>query len=364
MADISKITIASGTYDIKDETARNDIADLQIPKNYFNGKKFILIGDSYADGWTPDGNVTSWESLFVTQTGLTNTIQQHYGGTGFVNMVDNKTFQTLLEEVPSSNDVTDVVVLGGWNDKSYNKTQIKNAIGTFRNKSLEKFPNANIHVGFVATQRDGTNLSTLADTCVYYIEGCADYNIHYLSNIEYSLKNYFSDLASDGIHPNLLGQQYITRNLIMALVGGSCDVIMPYTYMTFNYHSSINGNPFGSNLACYLNNNQVTITLSQYKSIGFSTPFNASSYIDVEIGTITNGYIYGLASSNNSVTVNAIIHDSNGYFPVNASINITNGKIYLRFCDINDSHNNYRSFTNISEIQLDRFCATFDSLRN
>ena len=331
--------------------------------HYFNGKKFILIGDSYADGWTPDGNVTSWESLFVTQTGLTNTIQKHYGGTGFVNMVDNKTFQTLLEEVPSANDVTDVVVLGGWNDKAYNKTQIKNAIGTFRNKSLEKFPNANIHVGFVATQRDGTNLSSLGETCVNYIEGCADYNIHYLSNIEYSLKAYFSFLASDGIHPNLDGQKSITRNLIMALVGGSCDVILPYTWLTFNYNN-VTGNPFGSNLACYLNNNQVTLNCSQYKTIAFTTPFNAQGWTDVEIGTLTNGYIYGVQSSNNSFPVNAVIHDSNGYFKVTACFNITNGKLYFRFCDTNDAHNNYRSFTNISEIQIDRFCATFDSLRN
>ena len=79
MADISKIQLDNAVYNIKDETARNDlanyetsndaeIANLKLPRTFFRNKKYILIGDSYGDGYTPDGNVTSWQEMFKSFT--------------------------------------------------------------------------------------------------------------------------------------------------------------------------------------------------------------------------------------------------------------------------------------------------------
>lgn len=283
--DISKIQIGSGTYDIKDTTARNQLATIN---NYFLNKKFILIGDSYADGYTPDGNVTSWESLFVTLTGLTNTIQKHQGGAGFVNLGSNKNFQTLLEEVTSSDEITDIVVLGGYNDTSYTKSQIDNAINSFSLKAQEKFPNANIHIGFIGSSNIATKTYPLFVTYQNYSSCTSKYKCNYLSGIELCLHDYFHMFSSDGIHPNATGQNSIATYLIQALQNGSCNVCFPFTEIHFNYNN-INEPAFGNNLTMILNNGMVVISLAIYKYLTFTTSFNLTAGInEIELGTITN----------------------------------------------------------------------------
>lgn len=373
MADISKIQLENAVYNIKDETARSnlqnyidsndqEIANLKVPKNFFEDKKYILIGDSYADGYTPDGNVTSWQQLFIDYTGLSNTIRKHLGGTGFVNLVQNKNFQTLLEEITSDNTVTDIVVLGGYNDMSYNQQQIYNAINSFIIKANEKFPNAKIHIGFVGWTRNSTNIYPLSITCQRYRECCGYFMASYLNNIEFSLHNYFDDFSSDGIHPVLQGQIKITRNLIQALMTGSCNNPTVFTQVGVSYDSNVNGTPFGTALACFQNNNMISVTLSSQRTIAFVTPFNTSGIAEVEIGTINNGYIVGSEYNLSATTVQVLVHDSTGYHACVGNIVFRNGKIFIQFNDINDTNSNYRSFTNITDIQISRFSNTFDAL--
>lgn len=70
---------------------------------YVKHTKIIMIGDSYAEGYNPDGsvNIRSWCDYLKAFMGLSNdeTIVNYLGGTGFANAVNNKTFKTLLEEV-------------------------------------------------------------------------------------------------------------------------------------------------------------------------------------------------------------------------------------------------------------------------
>lgn len=373
MPDISKIQLDSAVYNIKDQTARTnlanyetsnnaEIANLKLPKTFFRNKKYLLIGDSYADGYTPDGNVTSWQQFFVNMTGLTNTIQKHLGGTGFVNLAQNKNFQSLLEEVANDSNITDIVVLGGYNDRPYNADQIYNAINSFIIKANEKFPNADIHIGCVGWSSDSTKLYPLSIVCQRYREACGYYMASYLNNIEYSLHNYFGDFSSDGFHPNSAGQVKIGRNLIQALMTGSCNNPTVFTQIGIAYHSNISGTPFGASLACYQNNNVITASLSAQRQISFITPFNASGVSEVEIGTITNGYIVGSEYNIDATTVQIIVHDSTGYHACVGNIVFRNGKVYLEFNDISDNKNNYRSFTNITDIQISRFSNTFDAL--
>ena len=41
---------------------------------------------------------------------------------------------------------------------------------------------------------------------------------------------------------------------------------------------------------------------------------------------------------------------------------IQQGKVFLSFGDINDAGTNYRTFTSISQIQVDGFTGVFDSM--
>lgn len=373
MPDISKIQLDSAVYNIKDETARNnlqtfetktnqEIANLKKPKNYFTNKKFLLIGDSYAEGYTPDGNVTSWQKHFINLTGLSNTIQKYQGGAGFVNISNNKTFQTLLEEVTNDTTITDIVVLGGYNDTSYNNQQIYNAIKAFQLKANEKFPNANIYIGAVGWSKDSSKIYPLNNLILRYKTNAPLCNCGYLKNIEYSLHEYFESFSSDGYHPNSHGQYIIALSLIQALLTGSADVQFGYTNINITPNTGVTIEGLGS-FGCTFSNNIVEISNQGETSIfRFTTPITASGRTTtIEIGTLTSGYIIGSSFRICRIPVKIIIGCKEGFKNAMGLLTISNGKIYIEFGQANDTGNNYQTYTDISQIQIDGFHGIFNS---
>lgn len=363
MADISKITIASGTYDIKDEQARNDIEDLQVPRNFFQDRKFILIGDSYGEGYTPDGNVTSWQSHFISITGVSGTIQKNQGGAGFVNLSNNKNFETLLDEVTPSNDITDIIVLGGYNDTSYNATQIGNAINSFMIVAKRDFPNARVHIGEVGWAKDGTKFYDLSRVVNNYKHSSAQYGAHYLSGIEYSLHDYFNYFSSDGFHPNSNGQLNIGKNLVQAILGGSVEPLYVYTNSTFTGASGVSLDGFGAT-GCVLSNGHIEITNQNTgTSANFSPKITKSGRNNwIEIATITGGLLYGNNLNMDIIPVRCVVHCDEGYLNAYGNLKFANGKLYVGIGGVNSAGNNYQTFTNIDQIQIEQFHGVFSAL--
>ena len=373
MPDISKIQLDSAVYNIKDKTARDnlqkfetntnqEIANLKKPKNYFTNKKFLLIGDSYAEGYTPDGNVTSWQKHFINLTGLSNTIQKYQGGAGFVNISNNKTFQTLLEEVTNDTAITDIVVLGGYNDTAYNDTQINNAFKSFQLKANEKFPNANIYIGAIGWSNDGSKIYSLNRLIRKYKTHAPICNMGYLKNIEYSLHEYFDSFSSDGFHPNSHGQYMIALSLIQALLTGGADIQFDYTNINITPNTGVTIEGLGS-LGCTFSNNVVEVSNQGETSIfRFTTPITGSGRTTtIEIGTLTSGYIIGSDFNICRIPVKIIIGCKEGFKNAMGLLTIRKGKIYIEFGQANDTGNNYQTYTDISQIQIDGFHGIFNS---
>lgn len=202
----------------------------------FNGKT-ICIGDSYGEGFNPDGNVTGWPTLLKGYLNLTddNFFSNCLGGAGFVN---NTTFATLLNQTSNhfnNDDVTNVIVCGGFNDMNTTETAIINAIYNFKKQVNIIYPNAQIFVGFIG---ESTTLSTRGSLLVprgAYNSGCEYNGITYLSGVENALH---SDLmfGSDGVHPNTWGEETITRAISNALLNGYASIVhagTPITNVTF-----------------------------------------------------------------------------------------------------------------------------------
>ena len=363
MADISKIQIQSGTYDIKDETARNLISQLQIPDNYFDNKKIILIGDSYGEGWTPEGNVTSWQNIFISYSGInsSNVIKKYQGGAGFVNIANNKNYQTLLEEVTSSVDITDIIALGGYNDRSYNGTQISNAINAFMIKAKEKFPNAKVHIGQVGWSNDGTKMVSLTNTTSRYKWACSNYGAHYLTGIEHSLHDYFNVFSSDGFHPNANGHIYMACNLIQAFIGGSVDFMLTYSGITISPASGVTLGGFNQVGAIVKGNITEVTSQNEGAIITFNPKLNLSGKNNwVEIGTITSGFVVGSDLNYSTIPVRCVVHSDEGYFDIIGLLKFSNKKLYIGLgFKITSGNNNYQAFTNLNEIQLSNWHGIF-----
>lgn len=198
----------------------------------FNGKT-ICIGDSYGEGFNPDGNVTGWPTLIKEYLGLTddNFFSNSLGGAGFVN---GTPFATLLSQTSNhfnNSDVTNVIVCGGFNDMNVTENAILNAIYNFKKQAKIIYPNAHIFVGFIG---ESTNMFTRGSLCLprsAYNSGCGYNGITYLSGVENALH---SDLmfGSDGFHPNTWGEESIAKAITNALLNGYASVVHAGTKIT------------------------------------------------------------------------------------------------------------------------------------
>ena len=189
-------------------------------------KKCIIIGDSYADGYSPDGSNTSWS------TQLKNALSNKYneiittslGGVGFImNISLQKSFKTLLEEVDidDKENVTDIIVCGGWNDTGYTVDVLDEAINTFMTYAKATYPNALITVGMIgADMNNNVKILSLIDIVLKCYSNVGKYgNARFIENSETILHSR-QQLSSDRYHPNQQGQNDLFSKILNFLKGG------------------------------------------------------------------------------------------------------------------------------------------------
>ena len=84
--------------------------DINSRLNLLDQKKYIFIGDSYCEGWTPDGNVESWAVNLKRKLGLTdaNCTIAYHGGYGFASV--SQSFSSILDSLTADSDVTDIQI--------------------------------------------------------------------------------------------------------------------------------------------------------------------------------------------------------------------------------------------------------------
>lgn len=191
----------------------------------FNGKT-ICIGDSYGEGFNPDGNVTGWPTLLKGYLSLTddNFFSNSLGGSGFVN---NTTFAALLNQTINhfkNEEVTNIIVCGGFNDVGRSENEIINGIYNFKKQANILYPNAQIFVGFIASSTNMDSRANLNLPRAAYCSGCEYNGITYLSGVENALHS-DAMVGSDGVHPNTWGEESITKAISNALLNGYASVI-------------------------------------------------------------------------------------------------------------------------------------------
>lgn len=191
----------------------------------FNGKT-ICIGDSYGEGYNPDGNVTGWPALVKSYLGLTddNFFSNSLGGAGFIN---GTTFATLLNQTSNhfkNDEVTNIIVCGGFNDINKTDTDLINAIFNFKKQANALYPNAQIFVGFIANSTKKDSRVGLIIPRDAYCSACEYNGITYLSGCENALHS-TSMFGSDGVHPNTWGEESIAKAISNAILNGYASVI-------------------------------------------------------------------------------------------------------------------------------------------
>lgn len=345
----------------------NDLQD-QIDELREPTKKYLFVGDSYADGYTPDGNVTPWQSIVKDKLGLSdsqyNTV--HQGGFGFARPAQYN-YYTLINALSNDEDLTDIVIGGGYNDQGYGYADVNTGINNVVTLCASKFPNAKVHIAFIGWSKNAQAKSSLIYTYHYYNVACNNNpSVDFMMNTQYALHDYFNQFSSDGIHPNLAGQNAIANAVYDALVYGSANISYAQSfYFTGPGISGGSINTFMHNEVTSLwseNVIQLTYAEGSYPEFGGVNP--------TELATITGGCMVGTTGVGISITVPCVIDidtdestapHAGRYVTVPMQIQIQGGKIYGTMKLINSAGGNYGKYV-VKAIQLPGLSVSVNSM--
>lgn len=315
MSDFDKINILGTNINVKDSAARNNIEDTNTKLNNTNTKlnntitqlntlsdkvtqlhhkSYIFIGDSYTQGYSPNGNISNtFVNQIIANLKITNFKINAEGGAGFANSDNN--FLTLLKNinVTDKNSITNIVVFGGYNDYSWDKSDIITGMTNFFNYAKTNFPNAMISIGYVGFSTDSSTYNKRADSISVYNEMSGRLGGNYLSGCEYILHN-TNEMSSDGIHPNELGHNILGGYCSSALINGSCNptsmesiTIVPSEGWTVDKPKNFIVTKNGGVLTLQIDNNTFRHAAFMFK--GDETRYSIGTFNDTSIFGNNNG---------------------------------------------------------------------------
>lgn len=324
--------------------------------NSLKNRRFIFIGDSYAEGYSPDGSLTGWCELASSKLGLSASqrIISFHGGIGFARVQDGYTFVTMINDVAVSDpdSITDIVVAGGYNDRSETESAVRSAIQNFIHTAKTRFPNAKIHIGFIGYSITGDRLS-FSRYAKTYRDAAADFGAAYMNGCELSLFDIANYFSSDGFHPNATGQDSIAQCAAQCILSGSVTVTLPYRPITLSNPELSLGraNSFGNSFY----NGCITLYLLSKMAYTPTTPVNygaakGTTYID--LGEVGDCLINGTGYDAPVLQVSVMVHDGNSFYIMRGNIKFYNGMLKIALIDTNDTNSNWRSLTSISGIEI------------
>lgn len=320
-------------------------------------RKLIFIGDSYGDGYTPDGNTTGWcdrlkNKLVNCHFSADNIYINHKGGASFSNPSNN--YLTLLKGVQVSNKkmVTDILIGGGYNELAYGDKAdtVKSNIDTVISYVQSTYPNAVVHFApfGVAFKNRNNQFALRYKLMPAYISKACYTNQPFVvvPGVE-NILSFENMMSSDGIHPNEWGLENIAEYLKGYILGTGSSAIDKRQLSV-----SLNGGTFTGTMygQCLGDINIYRIMFnSSVKNLN-SNGINGFKLYSPRIGDA-----FPWRAPNMGYTdANAIIQANGGFFDVPVKFNVTNNnELYMQFKQCNSAHNNYQSYSNITQIQLD-----------
>ena len=274
----------------------NRVTNYENTLSLLTDKKYLFIGDSYGTGQNElQEQTTPWTTLVPQYMGLTNEVNSwtnSHNGSGFVNgYTFIKQLQDIAEVVPTD-EITDIIIVGGYNDKSKEDSVIENKISELMTYAKTTYPNAKVKFGCVGWSRDYAVRQEIIGKLPVY-QRITKYGGEYLNNTEWILHDY-SLLGDDHYHPNQNGQNELSKYLVEAIKTGSCDV--QRRQFSVNNLVKINESDTLNPAYCIMmqNNGQIDVSIN----LGFVQKSN--SY------TINSGSVVPICKiSNNSLVTGA-----------------------------------------------------------
>ena len=336
----------------KVDTNTGDITKLQKREGLFDHSgKTIIIGDSYTVGYTPEGNITPWTTNFIKYTGLEDVTISANGGASFSTAANS--FLMLLNAVPASNEVKQILVVGGFNEfGSY--SEIENAINAFMSATEVRFPNAKVFSAMVAWSVDRTDDPDVQNRLktAKSVYNTQRKNWRYLTGSDYIL-HADGFLASDGFHPNTTGQERLATYLATAVETGAC---APSFYdVKANFEAGDFAAAPGSSWVFVSSYNENTSTLiwGDYVCFPYSGTLTCNG-TEYRLGRIFSTSFIGDHNGYTCYPTTVIVKSVSDFYHIPAQLNFRGRHIYLSLYDTSDDKHNYRTLTEVTQVQIHR----------
>ena len=358
---VERINLSGETLYIRDTEAHKETERLwkRFGQLDLSGKT-VFIGDSYADGYTTIFNnlnetvsltIKPWQDYVAENCGITDYVTSCHGGYGFA--VTNKTFSSLLDNVnvtpPES--VKNIVVCGGYNEPS-DMNAIQVGISDFYTKAKNKFPNARIFCGMIGWDVNASNWDKLNKTCEAYQYNAVDW--FYLNNVQYSIH---SDglMGADGFHPNETGYKNLGLYISEALKTGSCDPSF------FNANANVRFSPSwaltpGSvwNIVTNYNGNKSRIIWGNTVIYPVGNTVIKCDGTEYLVAAIDSTSFIGDGAGYSVIDSSVIVQSGTLFYTIPCQYHIMGRDIYISFYDVDDTHTNYRTLTDVKQVQIKR----------
>lgn len=379
MSDFDKINILGTTINVKDSIARSGIEKTNVVLNTTNTnldalsnrvtklhhKGYIFIGDSYVQGYSPDGNISNtFVNQIINNLKITDVKISANGGASFANNDNN--FLTLLKNinVTDKNSITNIVVFGGYNDYSWSKTDIITGMTNFFNYAKTNYPNAIISIGYVGFCTDSSTYNKRADSVSIYNEVSGQLGGNYLSGCEYILHN-TNEMSSDGIHPNITGHKMLASYCTTALMNGSCNPTSTENVSLVPAEGWTVDRP--NNFIVIKNGGVLTLQIDKntFRHAAFTFKGDETRYL---IGTFNNTSIFGNDNGLTSLTVPcycALTGYTSNYVSFPLKITLEHKELYVSTFNIGENGigGNYMSLP-VSQIIIPTCQLTCSTLLN
>lgn len=379
MSDFDKTNILGTTINVKDSIARSGIENTNAMLNTTNTnldalsnkvtklhhKGYIFIGDSYTQGYSPDGNISNtFVNQIINNLKITDVKISANGGASFADSANN--FLTLLKNinVTDKNSITNIVVFGGYNDYSWSKTDIITGMTNFFNYAKTNYPNAIISIGYVGFCTDSSTYNKRADSVSIYNEVSGHLGGNYLSGCEYILHN-TNEMSSDGIHPNITGHKMLASYCTTALMNGSCNPTSTESVSLVPAEGWTVDRP--NNFIVIKNGGVLTLQIDRntFRHAAFTFKGDETRYL---IGTFNNTSIFGNDNGLTSLTVPcycALTGYTSNYVSFPLKITLEHKKLFVSTFNIGENGigGNYMSLP-VSQIIIPTCQLTCSTLLN
>ena len=283
--------------------------------------KILIIGDSYLDRANSYGD---YLAAILTDATI---VLRGESGAGFTNYstLQGHTFEDMLNIYISGlsdadkESFTDIIAIGGSNDRGHASATVSAAIATFFNIAKANFTNARFHLGFLGwtgysnTYQSADKLLFL-DALKVYESAAYSNDLYWIENLNYNMHDY-SHYADEG-HPDQVASERIGDFLSRYLKTGHADVSIESS-ATFSINSNVFSlgtfdNPL-SKVVGDIKNGITTIRVcgakpdfANYGKIAYTTTNGLPSSNTggtVTLATLSGGAAFGIESANNATPV-------------------------------------------------------------